>query len=175
MPNNKRFVAKNGLQAESTLYISPDGNEQINVSMLDNGVLVANGPTQATSFTSTAIEGVPPLTVTSTTQVSNLNAEYLADIPSTGYAQINAINTSASRSIVNGERVFVSSAAATITLPAEPAVNTCVSIGTSNSTNIVVARNGERIMELEEDLTIDQEYTVVTLLYVGAAKGWRIV
>lgn len=88
MANDKRFVAKNGLQAQSTLYVSPDGSQNILVSMLDTDVLSINGAIDGTTFsgtsftggsfsgstyTSTVATGTAPLTVASTTRVANLN------------------------------------------------------------------------------------------------------
>ena len=39
----------------------------------------------------------------------------------------------------------------------------------------IVARNGSNIMSLAEDITLDKAYVSVTLYYVDATRGWRII
>jgi hypothetical protein len=67
-------------------------------------------------------------------------------------------------------------AATTATLPAAPQPNDVVWIQPLNglSTN-VVARAGNRIMSLLEDMVVDVPNAVVCLRYVDAAYGWRVV
>ena len=82
--------------------------------------------------------------------------------------------TTSNKTLAAGEKCFVSASGLTITLPASPAVNTSVAIGVQSFTDTVIARNGSNIMGLAENLTIDKENAVVTLLYVSATEGWRI-
>ena len=82
--------------------------------------------------------------------------------------------TDTSKTLVPGERCFVTAAGQTITLPTSPAVNTSVSIGVGAFKDTVVDRNGENIMGLAENMTIDKENYVVTLIYVDSTQGWRI-
>lgn len=64
----------------------------------------------------------------------------------------------------------------TITLPAAPLTNDVIQIidvGQVASTNkITVARNGQKINGLNEDLTIDLSGSVTSLIYTGATWGW---
>ena len=90
-------------------------------------------------------------------------------------ATINATSTVTSKMLANGERCFVTAATQTITLPASPTSSMSVSIGVQAFEDTVIARNGSNIMGLAEDLTIDKANAVVTLLYVNATEGWRIV
>lgn len=43
------------------------------------------------------------------------------------------------------------------------------------STNTIVGRNGQNIMGLAEDLTIDYGNVTVSFVYSGQTYGWRIV
>jgi len=73
-----------------------------------------------------------------------------------------------------------SSTAFTITLPAS---NTLflndtiqiIDIGASAATNnITVARNGAKIQNIADDLTIDINGSIITLVYTGSNYGWIV-
>jgi hypothetical protein len=44
-----------------------------------------------------------------------------------------------------------------------------------NYTNTIVGRNGANIMNLAENMTIDKDELTVTLYYVDATRGWRVI
>lgn len=84
---------------------------------------------------------------------------------------------------VNKDRLMVVPQAApnaiTITLPAGPLVGYEVEIldvaGTAGTTNFTVARSGEKIQGLEENLIFNVNGKRIKLLYSGATYGWRII
>ena len=90
-------------------------------------------------------------------------------------------STSSSITIAANDRYFVdtSAAARTITLPASPQTGDQVSIidlvGTFDTYNCTIARNGLKIMGLEENLVLAVEDTGITLVYTGATYGWKLV
>jgi|14BtaG_2_1085337.scaffolds.fasta_scaffold32718_2 hypothetical protein len=63
----------------------------------------------------------------------------------------------------------------TITLPANPEVGNevCVMLQGEFLEN-VVARNGQKIMGIDEDITLDIRNAGVTFVYTGTDLGWRI-
>jgi len=63
----------------------------------------------------------------------------------------------------------------TITLPASPEIGNevCILVQGEFKEN-VVARNGQKIMGLDEDITMDIKNAGVTFLYTGSTLGWRI-
>jgi len=71
-------------------------------------------------------------------------------------------------------------AAFTITLPLSTSLleNDTIQIidigGISATNNITVARNGAKIQNLTEDLTINVNNASLTLVYTGATFGWII-
>lgn len=71
------------------------------------------------------------------------------------------------------------SAAFPLTLPATPAANAVIRIadyaGTFGTNNLTVARNGSNIMGLAEDMTVSTNNVSLTLAYIDATQGWRIV
>jgi hypothetical protein len=84
--------------------------------------------------------------------------------------------TAISKTLVNRESCTVTTGGLTITLPATPSPGWEIAITTDGAfMNTVVARNGEKIMELDEDLIFDALNATIELFYVDATRGWRIV
>jgi hypothetical protein len=92
-------------------------------------------------------------------------------------SNIYTITTTAiSKTLANRERCSVTAAGLTITLPATPSAASEVSITVAGTfTDTIIARNGANIMSLAEDFTINKAHVSVTLYYVDATRGWRII
>ena len=86
---------------------------------------------------------------------------------------VNAAATN--KTLVNRERYSVTAASKTITLPASPSAGWEVAILVGDFTDTVVARNGQLVMGLAENMTIDKPNVTVTLLFVGGDQGWRVI
>jgi hypothetical protein len=76
--------------------------------------------------------------------------------------------------------VDVSAGPVTITLPAAPSIaDQAISVthidGNIAANNITIARNGLRIMGLDEDMTVNDANAAFELAYSDAARGWRLV
>jgi hypothetical protein len=84
---------------------------------------------------------------------------------------VTATSTTAS----SGDHIHVTAATQTITLPASPSAGDRVAVTVENFTDTVVARNGNVIMDLSEDFTIDVANMGVTLIYTDATNGWRLL
>jgi len=68
---------------------------------------------------------------------------------------------------------YVATADLTLTLPSSPSVGDVV--GFQNSSGVetcVIARNGENILSLAEDLTVDALNVSIRLQYSGSSAGW---
>lgn len=82
-------------------------------------------------------------------------------------------------SAVVNDRIVCTNGGFTITLPASPLVNDTIQIidatGVFGSSNVTVARNGQEIQNLAEDLILNINNTAITLVYTGATFGWLIV
>ena len=69
-------------------------------------------------------------------------------------------------------------AARTLTLPASASIGDEIHIfdatGSAATNNITVANNSLKINGQATSLTIDKAYAGVTLIYVGAAYGWKV-
>lgn len=69
--------------------------------------------------------------------------------------------------------------AITLTLPAGPLVGDEIEIidiaGTAGTTNFTIARNGEKIQGLSENLVFNVNGKRIKLLYSGTTYGWRVM
>lgn len=72
---------------------------------------------------------------------------------------------------------YVCTASLTIILPASPTAGDKIMIGNfvSGGGNQLLSRNGNNIMALAEDMTIDVDKYTVTIEYVDATRGWTII
>jgi len=77
------------------------------------------------------------------------------------------------------DRIVCTTGGFTVTLPATPLVNDTVQIvdatGVFGSNNVTVARNGQEIQNLAEDLILNINNTAITLVYTGSTYGWLII
>ena len=76
------------------------------------------------------------------------------------------------------ERVICTAGSITITLPLNPVVEDTVQIidvsGTAGASNITVARNGQEIQNVADNLVIDINNAAPILVYTGVTYGWVI-
>ena len=121
----------------------------------------------------------PTATVgTSTTQVATTSFVQAA------IANVNAqstvalsIDSAASITATAGQHIVCTNASTvTVTLPASPAAGDQVWVTVGNGrTDTVIARNGNNIMSLAENLTVDNANATVQLRYINSTIGWRLV
>jgi hypothetical protein len=84
--------------------------------------------------------------------------------------------TATGKTLTNRERCTITASGQTLTLPASPSAGNEVTVTIAGTfLDTVVARNGSNIMSLAEDLTVDKGNISVTLYYVDATRGWRII
>jgi len=80
----------------------------------------------------------------------------------------------------NSDRLLLDSSGGpfTVNLPASPVMGDAVSFvdaaASCGTNNVTVGRNGEKIMGLEENLTIDEDDAAFDLVYYNSTYGWRI-
>jgi phage tail sheath protein FI len=67
----------------------------------------------------------------------------------------------------------------TVTLPANPRlgdrINLIDAAGNCGNNKVIVARNGNKIANLAEDLDFDIKNASLELIYTGSAYGWSIL
>lgn len=86
---------------------------------------------------------------------------------------LNIISATSVTAIKNQHYVLKNASATTVTLPASPAAGDAIWISTENNlTTNIIARNGNKIKSLSEDLTLDVANVAVQLRYVDSTVGW---
>lgn len=103
-------------------------------------------------------------------------------ITTTGTAGTVLREASTTFSATVNDRILAdtSGGAFTITLPANASLllNDVIQIidvgGSAATANITIARNGSKIQGVSDDLTIDVNGAVITLIYTGTTYGWVI-
>lgn len=99
-------------------------------------------------------------------------------ITTTGTAAAVLRTASSAYTAQANDRIICTQGGFTITLPASPVDGDVVQIIDINSafgaSALTVARNGQKIQNLAEDLTLDVNGAVVTLVYSGVTYGWII-
>jgi hypothetical protein len=90
-----------------------------------------------------------------------------------GFAEVEVISTNTT---ANNETLYVITSPLTLTLPESPQSGDIIGVSDrSGTTDSIIDRNGENIMGLAENLTIDIENAGFTLIYVDTTRGWVII
>jgi hypothetical protein len=90
-----------------------------------------------------------------------------------GLPTMNIVSGTTQAATANNHYVLTNASATTVTLPASPAAGDVVWITVSNGrVDNVVARNGQNINSLAENMTINSAYAGVQLRYADATRGW---
>lgn len=72
--------------------------------------------------------------------------------------------------------LYVLTASLTLTLPASPSVGDAIGVSNLSGTlTSVIGRNGNNIMGLAQDMTVDALDAGFNLVYTGASNGWVIL
>jgi hypothetical protein len=104
-------------------------------------------------------------------------ARYISTL-GTASLTVREISTTANINVSDRVLANTTSAAFTVTLPLSTTllVGDQIQIiditGTFNSNNLTVARNGALIQGVADNLTLDVNNALVTLLYSGPTYGW---
>jgi len=79
----------------------------------------------------------------------------------------------------NGYFVDTSSSPKTMTLPASPTLGDTIRIndlaGTFGTNNLTVARNGQKIQGITQDLLVDTDQSSFGLVYSNSTYGWKVL
>jgi hypothetical protein len=88
-----------------------------------------------------------------------------------------SIDSAAAITATAGQHIVCTNASAvTVTLPTSPSAGATVWVTPGNGrTDNVIARGGENIMSLAENLTVDSANVTVQLRYINSTLGWRLV
>lgn len=137
------------------------GGTGVNSAPTNGQLLIGNG----TGFTLATLTAGSGMTITNNAGSISLSAA--------GLPAMNIVSGTTQTAVVNNHYILTNAAATTVTLPASPAAGDVVWVTVANglSTN-VIARNGKKINELAEDMTIDTAYAGIQLRFSGDTEGW---
>jgi len=137
------------------------GGTGLTATPTNGQLLIGNG----TGYTLATISAGSGMTVTNTAGGISLSAA--------GLPAMNIVSGTTQTAVANNHYVLTNAATTTLTLPAAPSAGDVVWVTVANglSTN-VIARNGKKINELAEDMTINTAYAGIQLRFTGDTEGW---
>ena len=157
-------VSNGAVLADGTI----DAAEIGNLTLPTGGDIVGTTATQTLTgktinIASNTLTGVVGETATQTLTNKTLTSPIV-----TQNIQVISTNTTAVRS-----STYVFTATLTLTLPASPAAGDTVMFSNRSDTDTpVIGRNGQNIMGVAEDLTVDNVNYFATLVFADATRGW---
>lgn len=105
------------------------------------------------------------------------NGSLLTGITGGGGTSITTQITTATSvsTAINNRYIIASTTGATLTLPGTPSLGDTVYFAVANDlANNVIARNGQNIMGVAEDMTINVNDISFSLVFANSTLGWRI-
>jgi hypothetical protein len=103
-----------------------------------------------------------------------------SNLPTPSFVQMTTSSVSSNINLDVNKRYLVdTSSARTLTLPSSPANGDEIQIfdiiGTAATNKITVASNSNKINGTVQDLEIDINYDIVSLIYTGSGYGWSVI
>jgi hypothetical protein len=144
---------------------------------------VGNGGTGQTSYTdgqlligNTTGNTLTKATLTAGSGVTITNGAGSITIAAAGLPTMNVVTGTTQNATAGNHYVLTNAAATTVTLPGSPAAGDTVWVTVGNGrVDNIVARNGNNIQSLAENLTLDAAYAAVQMRYINATIGWTFV
>ena len=118
-------------------------------------------------------------TITIPAGVTITNSGTAAGFGATGAVSWDTTAKTTGFTAVDGVGYFVNTTAGaiTVTLPLSPAAGAVIGVsdyaGTADTNSITIGRNGSNINGAAADLSIQQENSAITLVYVDGTQGWK--
>jgi hypothetical protein len=103
-------------------------------------------------------------------------AHFVSQLAITGTPAQNIVTATTQTAAANNHYVMTNAALSTVTLPASPTAGDVVwATFTNGLTTNTIARNGQNIMSLAEDLTVDNPNATIQVRYINSTVGWRLI
>lgn len=168
-------IANGGTGSSSTTYCSLTSN-------VTGTLPVANGGTGQTSYTNgqllignTTGNTLTKATLTAGSGVTITNGAGTITISAatSGLPTLNIVSGTTQAAVAGNQYVLTNASTTTVTLPSSPAAGDAVWITVGNGRiDNVVARNGQNINSIAENMTINSAYAGIQLRYADATRGW---
>lgn len=93
-----------------------------------------------------------------------------------GTPTLNVVTGTTQSASANNHYVLTNASTTTVTLPGSPSAGDLIWVTVGNDrVDNVIARNGQNIMGLAEDMTLNAPFAAVQLRFVDSTRGWRMV
>jgi hypothetical protein len=140
-----------------------EGGTGLDTTPTNGQLLIGNGTGYALS-TLTAGEGI---------LVTNNAGSITIAAEGGGLPAVVVSDTTTISAVVNFHYVLTAASLTTVTLPASPTISDTIYVTVANDlTTNVVARNGQNIQGIAEDLTLNATYASVQLRFTDNTEGW---
>lgn len=153
--------------------VSSDGSGKIVSSNITTSQL--ESLSSITGNVQTQLDGKAPLAHTHTiANVTGLETELAAKAARTTPLTVNVI--ASSQTVAAGNHYYINTTSGiTLTLPSAPVAGNVIAFTNHTGTTSVIARGGNNIMRLAEDITIDKANVSFSLVWTGnSTVGWVI-
>jgi hypothetical protein len=141
-------------------------------------IAFAEGGTEALRLTSTgaiAVNGAANYGSSGQVLTSNGNAPPTWQLPA-GLPPVTVTASTSVSAVAGNHYVLTAVTAATVTLPTSPVISDTVWITVANGrVDNVVARNGQNIQGLAENMTLNAPYAAAQLRFSDATEGWVMI
>jgi len=141
------------------------GGTGLSTAPTNGQLLIGNG----SGYTLSTITAGSGIVVTNATGSISISASSTGG----GLPTVVVSDTTAISAVASNHYVLTSTNAATVTLPLSPVISDTIYVTVANSlTTNVVARNGQNIQGLAENMTLDTTNASAQLRFTNATKGW---
>lgn len=171
---NGNLVIKTGASETTAVTVSAS-----QVVTLANALPVGSGGTGVTGTPTNGQlligngAGFTLATLTAGNGMTITNNAGSISLSAAGLPTMNLVSGTTQSAVANNHYVLTNAAATTVTLPASPAAGDVVWVTVGNGrVDNVVARNGQNINSLAENMTLDNAYAGIQLRYADATRGW---
>lgn len=170
-------VAPAGTVSAPGITTTGDTNTGIFFPAADT-IAFAEGGTEALRLTSTgaiAVNGAANYGSSGQVLTSNGNAPPTWQLPA-GLPPVTVTASTSVSAVAGNHYVLTAATAATVTLPTSPVISDTVWITVANGrVDNVVARNGQNIQGLAENMTLNAPYAAAQLRFSDATEGWVMI
>jgi hypothetical protein len=154
-------ISNTGPSTFSTPVPVGSGGTGLGTTPTNGQLLIGNG------------SGFSLATITAGSGVTVTNGAGTISLSAAGLPTMNIVTGTTQTAVAGNHYVLTNASTTTLTLPFGPNLGDVVWVTVANGlTTNVIARNGQNINGIAQDMTIDSAYAGIQLRFSGESKGW---